>query len=66
MEEFDRSAIYEVMEQQSVSIAKAGHCSCLPARTAVLAAANPKDGRSDAAIDAFIIDVAFMDATTDA
>ncbi|OEH76189.1 DNA replication licensing factor [Cyclospora cayetanensis] len=47
MDEFDRSAIYEVMEQQSVSIAKAGHCSCLPARTAVLAAANPKDGRYD-------------------
>ncbi|KAL8451851.1 hypothetical protein Emed_001731 [Eimeria media] len=44
MDEFERSAIYEVMEQQSVSIAKAGHCSALPARSAVLAAANPKDG----------------------
>ncbi|KAL8270139.1 hypothetical protein Esti_005938 [Eimeria stiedai] len=47
MDEFERSAIYEVMEQQSVSIAKAGHCSALPARSAVLAAANPKDGRYD-------------------
>ncbi|KAL8428461.1 hypothetical protein Efla_003277 [Eimeria flavescens] len=47
MDEFERSAIYEVMEQQSVSIAKAGHCSALPARAAVLAAANPKDGRYD-------------------
>ncbi|CDI81658.1 DNA replication licensing factor, putative [Eimeria acervulina] len=47
MDEYDRSAIYEVMEQQSVSVAKAGHCTSLPARTAVLAAANPKDGRYD-------------------
>eukprot|EP00921_Rhytidocystis_pertsovi_P004628 GHVQ01008056.1.p2 GENE.GHVQ01008056.1~~GHVQ01008056.1.p2 ORF type:complete len:791 (-),score=85.21 GHVQ01008056.1:3533-5905(-) len=47
MDEYDRSAIYEVMEQQSVSIAKAGHCSTLPARCAILAAANPVDGRYD-------------------
>ncbi|KAF8820790.1 putative Dna replication licensing factor Mcm7, partial [Cardiosporidium cionae] len=47
MDDFERSAIYEVMEQQSVSIAKAGHCSTLPARTAVLAAANPINGRYD-------------------
>ncbi|GIX65555.1 DNA replication licensing factor MCM7, putative [Babesia caballi] len=47
MDEYDRSAIYEVMEQQTVSIAKAGHCSSMPARTALLAAANPVNGAYD-------------------
>jgi len=41
----DRSGLHKAMEQQTVSISKAGHSMTLPARTAIIAAANPKGGK---------------------
>lgn len=47
MADTDRDALHEGLEQQSISVAKAGITATLRCRCSVLAAANPKLGRFD-------------------
>ncbi len=47
MSKEDKSALHEAMEQQTISVAKAGILATLKSRCALLGAANPKYGRFD-------------------
>ncbi|ORM41692.1 DNA replication licensing factor MCM4 [Babesia sp. Xinjiang] len=47
MDDFAKAILHEVMEQQTVTIAKAGIVATLNARTAILASANPINSRYD-------------------